>query len=145
MGHAAVFGFEGGLAVVVEEEGDVGEFFGFGGAELGEAVVFEVFAEDFGHFGGFVEDDVDGEAGLVAGHGGEVEIFGLGGAGEAAVGFFGELLVGVDEGFGDFAGAVAAVVEEEDGIVVVDRSTALPMTAGTTNSSPPREASEALA
>ena len=120
LGHAAVFVGEGGFAVVVEEEGDVGEFFGFGGAELREAQLGEVGAEDFGHFFGFVEDDVDGEAGFVGGHGGEVEVFGLGGSLETAVGFGGELGVVVDEGFGDFSGAVAAVVEEEDGVVVGD-------------------------
>ena len=48
------------FTVVVEEEGDVGEFFGLGGAHLGEAGTGEGVAEDVGHL---AADQHDGRGG----------------------------------------------------------------------------------
>lgn len=100
------------FAVVVEEEGDVGVFFGFGAAELFDTGVTDYLAEDVEHFGWAVEDDVRAEAFFVVGEGGEVDIFF-----RTAV-EFGEMII--DKGAGEFSGAIATEVEEDDAIVIVD-------------------------
>jgi hypothetical protein len=81
------------FAVVVEKKCDVGKFFGFGAAELLEAKIADVLAEDVGHLRRLGIGDVNGETLLVGGHGAieEVELW-------AAVE---SLEVGLDERLGN--------------------------------------------
>ena len=98
------------FGATIEEVGDMRVFFGFGDAELDFPVFTEHFSERVGYlFGG--ESDVNGEVSFVLGHGNEVDIE-----------FFGSresVEIGKGERFGDFARAIFAVVEENDGIAVL--------------------------
>ena len=93
-------------------------FFGFGNAELDFSVFTEHFSEGIGYlFGG--KGDVNGEISLVFGHGNEIDVE-----------FFGSreaVEIGKGERFGDFARAIFAVVEENDGIAVLYDADRLPI------------------
>ena len=117
LGHAAFFAGEGFLAVVVEEEGHVRELLGLRRAVLRDALLGDPLAEDVHHLGGLVEDDVRAEALLVVREGGVEDLEQLR-AGEA-------LELRIDEGAGDLAGAVAAEVEEQHRVAVLDEGRAL--------------------
>ena len=115
--HAALFAGEGLFAVVVEEEGHVRELLGLRGTILRDALLGDPLAEDVHHLGGLVEDHVGAEALLVVGQGG-VEDFEQLRAGET-------LELRIDERAGDLARAVAAEVEEQHGVTVLDEGRAL--------------------
>ena len=115
--HAALFAGEGFLAVVVEEERHVRELLGLRGAILRDALLGDPLAEDVHHLGGLIEDHVRAEALLVVGQRGVEDLEQLG-TREA-------LEFRVDERAGDLARTVAAEVEEQHGVAVLDERRAL--------------------
>ena len=115
--HAALFAGEGFFAVVVEEERHVRELLGLRGTILRDALLGDPLAEDVHHLGGLVEDHVGAEALLVVGEGGVEDLEQLR-AGET-------LELRIDERAGDLARAVAAEVEEQHGVTVLDEGRAL--------------------
>jgi len=108
--EVAVFVWKLFLDAAVEEEGDVGVFFGFGDVALVNLLCGEVFGEDVTHVLG-LEGDGEGVGGVVGGHCCEGDVFGVGEGGFGAA-------VDRAEELGYFADAVGAVVEEEECIVV---------------------------
>ncbi|KAG9527173.1 phosphoglycerate mutase 2, partial [Aureobasidium melanogenum] len=94
----------------VEEEGDVGVLFSLGDVALVDLLLGEPLGEDVVHGLGS-EGEGEGVVGLVTGHGGNVRV---GGVGEVGLG----AAVLVADELGDFADTVAAVVEEEERVVV---------------------------
>ena len=108
----AVLEREGRLAIVIEKKCHVRKFFGFGRAELFEVSVGENFAKDVLHLGRLGIGDVDGEACFVGRHRGVVKLQFL-----PAV-KAGEIVE--DEGLGDLARAVTAVVVEDDRVAIAD-------------------------
>ena len=110
--HVSVFAGELLLHAAVEEECHVRVFFGFGDVALLDGFGAEVFGEDVAHVLGS-EGDGEGVVGFVLGHCGYADVFGVGEVGLGGA-------VDVAEELGDFADAVGAVVEEEEGVVVLD-------------------------
>ena len=110
--EVAVFAGELLLDAAVEEEGHVGVFFGLGDVALFHALGAEVFGEDVAHVLR-AEGDGEGVVGFVLRHCRDGDVFWVG-----EVWFRGA--VDVAEELGHFADAVGAVVEEEEGVVVVD-------------------------
>ena len=106
----------------------MGEFLGLGDAELRLALFRQDLAEDQRHLAGLLEGDREAgevfEGFVVGGHadvaevefGPAVETF-LAGVGR---GRHVALEIGLHESTGDLAGAVAAVVVEDDGVAVLD-------------------------
>ena len=108
--HVAVLVVELDLDTAVEEEGDVGVFLRLGDVALVDFLLGEPLGEDVVHsLGG--EGQGEGVVGLVAGHGGDVHV---GGVGEVGLG----AAVLVADELSDLADAVGAVVEEEESVVV---------------------------
>lgn len=110
--QVAFFAGELFLDAAVEEEGDVGVFLGLRHVVLLEALDREPLGEDVGHDLGREGDGV-GELDVVARHCGEVDVVWVGEVRQGAS-------VEAAEELGRLADAIAAVVEVEDGVVVVD-------------------------
>lgn len=108
--HVAVLVVELDLDTAVEEEGDVGVLFRLCDVALVDLLLGEPLGEDVVHGLGS-EGEGEGVVGLVAGHGGDVHV---GGVGEVGLG----AAVLVADELRDLADAVGAVVEEEEGVVV---------------------------
>ena len=108
----AVLTLEGRFASAVEEEGNVGIFFRFGGVELVESLRSDVFAEGVGDVLLREEDVHSLEAGVVGRHAVVLE---SGDGGHSGVG---HVLLGEDDG--EFLGAVVAEVEEDDYVALLD-------------------------
>ena len=100
------------LDAAVEEEGHVGVLLGLGDVALRDGCLAQRFGEDVAHV---LRDEGDGEGvfGVVGRHGGEGDVFRV-----REIRFGGA--VDVAEELGDLADAVGAVVEEEEGVVVLD-------------------------
>ena len=107
--HIAFFAGELLFDAAVKEEGDVCVFFGFGDVALFYVVFREVLGEDIAHVLG-LEGNVEGVGDVVLGHCCNGDVFRVG-----EVRFGGA--VDVAEELGDFADAVGAVVEEEEGVI----------------------------
>jgi hypothetical protein len=110
--HVAVLAIVLHFLATVEEESDVSVLLGLGDVRLLDALLGEPVGEHVVHDLGR-KGDGEGEVGLVAGHGGDVDVLGVGEVGLGAA-------VLVAEKLGDLADTVGAVVEEEDGVVVLD-------------------------
>ena len=108
--HVSVLVVELDLDTSVEEESDVGVLLGLGDVALVDLLLGKPLGEDVVHGLGS-KGEREGVVGLVAGHGGDVHV---GGVGEVGLG----AAVLVADELGDLADTVAAVVEEEEGIVV---------------------------
>ena len=108
--HVSVLVVELDLDTAVEEEGDVGVLFRLGDVALVNLLLGEPLGEDVVH-GLRGKGEGEGVVGLVAGHGGDVHV---GGVGEVGLG----AAVLVADELGDLADAVGAVVEEEESVVV---------------------------
>jgi hypothetical protein len=98
------------LDTTVEEEGDVGVLFGLGDVALVDFLLGEPLGEDVVHGLGS-KGEGEGVVGLVAGHGGDVHV---GGVGEVGLG----AAVLVADELSDLADTIGAVVEEEQGVVI---------------------------
>lgn len=98
------------LNTTVEEESNVGVLLSLSNVALLEILLAEPFSEDVTHV---LRREGNGESvvGLVLGHGGDVDVLGVGevGLGRAVV---------VAQKLGDFTDTVRTVVEEEDGVVI---------------------------
>ena len=110
--HVAVFAGELFFDAPVEEEGYVGVFFGFGDVALFDVFLSEVFGEDVAHVLG-TESYGEGVVGFVLGHCRYIDVFRVG-----EVWSWGA--VNVTEKLGYFADTVRAIVEEEEGVVLLD-------------------------
>ena len=110
--HVSVFAWKFFLDAAVEEEGYVGVFLGFGNMALFDGFGAKVLREDVAHVLGS-EGDGEGVVGFVLGHCRYADVLWVG-----EVGLRGA--VDVAEELGYFADAVGAVIEEEEGVVVLD-------------------------
>ena len=110
--HVSVFAGELLFDAAVEEERYVGVFFGFGDVALFDVFLAEVFGEDVTHMLG-TKSYGEGVIGFVLGHCRYVDVFRVG-----EVWFWGA--VNVAEELGYFTDAVRAIVEEEEGVVVLN-------------------------
>ncbi len=112
----AAFAGEDLFAPPVEEERNVGVFFGFGDANLGETLPGEHFAESVDKVFRFQQYVHSLERVVVAGHGQIVEV-------QLLHAEFGE--VGLGEGGGELAQAVGSEVEAEHHVAILDGSQGL--------------------
>ena len=110
--HIAFFARELLFHATVKKECDVCVFLGFGYMTLFDLVLAKVFCQYVTHVL-WAEGDGEGVVGLVLRHCGYGDIFWV-----WEVGFW--AAVDVTEELGYFADAVGAVVEEEEGVVVMD-------------------------
>ena len=108
--HVSVLVVELDLDTSVEEESDVGVLLGLGDVALVDLLLGKPLGEDVVHGLGS-KGEREGVVGLVAGHGGDVHV---GGVGEVGLG----AAVLVADELSDLADAVGAVVEEEESVVV---------------------------
>lgn len=109
--HVADFVFKLLLDTAVEEEGNVSVFLGLGDVALLDSLLGEPLCKNVVH-ALWGEGDVEGEVGLVLCHGGDVDVLWVGEVWEWGV---------VDtEELSNFADAIRAVVEEEEGVVVYE-------------------------
>lgn len=98
------------LNTTVEEESNVGVLLGLSNVTLLEVLLTEPFSEDVTHVLRR-EGNGEGVVGLVLGHGGDVDVLGVG-----EVGLGGTVVV--TQELGDFTDTVGTVVEEEEGVVI---------------------------
>ena len=98
------------LDTTIEEEGNVGVFLGLSNVTLLDILLSEPLSEHVTHVLGR-EGDREGVVGLILGHGGEVDVLGIG-----EVGLRGAVVV--TQELGDFTDTVGPVVEEEEGVII---------------------------
>lgn len=98
------------LDTTVEEEGDVSIFLGLSNVTLLNILLTEPFSEHVTHV---LRREGNGESvvGLVLGHGGDVDVLGVG-----EVGLRGAVVI--TQELGNLTNTIRAVVEEEEGIII---------------------------
>lgn len=111
--QAAVLAGELLLDTAVEEEGDVSILLGLSDAELSQAQVGDILAEDLGQLLLGIGDDHVGHGSVIGGGADVVDV-------EEALLALEALEVGVNEGAGDLTGTVGAEVHEDDGVALTD-------------------------
>ena len=103
----------------------MGILFSFCTTELVQIQAADVFTENVGHFVWFFKDHVDREAGFVARHRGKVQILDLFTSFESSTFDALPLIIRQDECFRNFACSVSSIIQEDDGITILDECWAI--------------------